>query len=313
MTNVGRSVSRSICDVDGHRLGTAPVVPGVLSYASKVRKPKATAPAQAMPNRAVTNRVFVRRGCKENDLRRAPICSREYSTSRQKWVSRRKMARFSSLQRLEFTNGRKKESLASELLKVISGGQTGVDRGALDAALALEVECGGWCPAARLAEDGTIPKRYPVTELANAGYAERTARNVADSDGTLVISKGEPIGGTRETVDRCIEMAKPYLIIDCASMSFEETIEAATEFVKGLSFRVPQTAPVQLGPRNLSSVRKRTGQLRGPSHSLGLTILLNVAGPRASQWPEGHQTALQILSGVLRLLSGQNDASEYSS
>jgi len=101
------------------------------------------------------------------------------------------MTRF-FLQCLEFTHGRKKESLASKLLKVISGGQTGVDRGTLDAALAFEVECGGWCPAGRLAEDGTIPKRYPVMELANAGYAERTARNVADADGSLIISKGEP-------------------------------------------------------------------------------------------------------------------------
>ena len=69
MTNVGRSVSRPICDVDGHWPGTAPIVPGVLSYASKVRKPKEMATVQATPNRAVTNKVFVRRGCKENDLR----------------------------------------------------------------------------------------------------------------------------------------------------------------------------------------------------------------------------------------------------
>src|SRR5205823_11753498 len=80
MTNVGRSVTRSICDVDGHWRGHAPAVPGVLSYASKVRKTKATATVQARPNRAVTNSVFVRRGCKENDLRRGLTCSREYST-----------------------------------------------------------------------------------------------------------------------------------------------------------------------------------------------------------------------------------------
>jgi hypothetical protein len=72
MTNVGLFLSRSICDVAGHRLGTAPIVPGVLSYASKVRKPKAMATVQVMPNRTVANRVFVRRGCKENDLRRGP-------------------------------------------------------------------------------------------------------------------------------------------------------------------------------------------------------------------------------------------------
>jgi hypothetical protein len=190
----------------------------------------------------------------------------------------------------------KKKTLTTKLLKVISGGQTGVDRGALDAALALQVECGGWCPAERLAEDGTIPKRYPMMELANAGYAERTARNVADSDGTLVISNGVPLGGTRETVDLCIEMEKPHLIIDCAKRSVEEMIEAATEFVRALSFRVAQPT------RNLSSVGKRNDQLKGPSHLLGMRIVLNVAGPRASQWPEGHKTAQRIVSGILRRL-----------
>jgi hypothetical protein len=207
--------------------------------------------------------------------------------------------------RLEFTNSRKKERLASELLKVISGGQTGVDRGALDAALAFEVECGGWCPAGRLAEDGEIPKHYPVVELANAGYAERTAWNVADSDGTLIISNGEPLGGTRETVDRCIEMRKPHLIIDCASMSVEETIEAATEFVKSLS----SPAPKAFGAGDPSVVQVISEHSRGSSVRAGLALsarlgmtVLNVAGPRASQWPEGYKTARQIVSGVLRRL-----------
>jgi Circularly permutated YpsA SLOG family len=212
---------------------------------------------------------------------------------------------------LKFTNGRKKESLASKLLKVISGGQTGVDRGALDAALALEVECGGWCPAGRLAEDGRIPKRYPVMELPNSGYAERTARNVADSDGTLIILKGEPIGGTRETVDRCIETGKSFLVIDCARLSIRESIEAATDFVKGL--------PSRADARDLSVGQAISEQSRGSSVRAGLALsarlgmtVVNVAGPRASQWPEGHETARQIVSGVLWLLSGQNDAIEYS-
>jgi Circularly permutated YpsA SLOG family len=175
-----------------------------------------------------------------------------------------------------------KQDLRRGILKIISGGQTGVDRGALDAALAFEVECGGWCPAERLAEDGTIPEHYPVVELANAGYAARTARNVADSDATLIISNGEPIGGTRETVDRCIEMRKPYLLIDSEVVDIGKAIGLALAFISRLSFRA------------------------------AMTIVLNVAGPRASQWPEGHKTALQIVSGVLRVLSGQNDASEYS-
>ena len=146
-----------------------------------------------------------------------------------------------------------------------------------------------------MAEDGTIPEHYPVVELADAGYAERTARNVADSDGTLVISKGEPIGGTRETVERCIEMGKPHLIIDCASMSLEQAIEAATEFVKSLSSRADATDLV-VGQAVSEHSRVRAGLAL--SARLGMTVV-NVAGPRASQWPEGHETARQIVSCIL--------------
>jgi putative molybdenum carrier protein len=191
-----------------------------------------------------------------------------------------------------------------EFLKIISGGQTGVDRGALDAALALQVECGGWCPAGRLAEDGTIPKRYPVVELPDARYAERTARNVDDSDGTLIISNGEPIGGTRETIDRCVEMDKPHLVIDCERVQIDEAIELALGFIRHLSSRAHA--------RDLASVRTRPGLRRDPSPSLGMTIVLNVAGPRASQWPEGHKIAEQIVSTVLHRFSGHEGSYEYS-
>jgi len=71
---------------------------------------------------------------------------------------------------------------------VVSGGQTGVDRGALDAALDLGFPCGGWCPEGRQAEEGVIPARYPLNELIGGGYEERTQKNVEDSDGTLVIT-----------------------------------------------------------------------------------------------------------------------------
>ena len=168
---------------------------------------------------------------------------------------------------------RRNRRCSLELLKIISGGQTGVDRGALDAALDLGVECGGWCPAGRLAEDGIIPERYPVIELEDGGYADRTAQNVADSDATLIISNGEPIGGTRETMERCIEKGKPYLIINCREVS---TAEA-----KGKTLKFLQSQHIRR---------------------------LNVAGPRASQWPEGHALTYQIISAILRRISGQKDA-----
>ena len=159
------------------------------------------------------------------------------------------------------------------MLKIISGGQTGVDRGALDAALDLGVECGGWCPAGRMAEDGIIPERYPVIELEDGGYAERTARNVVDSDGTLIISNDEPMGGTRETIERCIEKRKPYLIINCREMSTAEAKGKTLKFLQNRHIRC-----------------------------------LNVAGPRASQWAEGHALTYQIMSAILRRISGQKDA-----
>jgi hypothetical protein len=184
------------------------------------------------------------------------------------------------------------------LLRIVSGGQTGVDRGALDVALDLGVECGGWCPAGRLAEDGMIPERYPVVELTDGGYAERTAQNVADSDGTLIISNGEPIGGTRETVERCVEMQKPYLVIDCKVVPIDQAIDLAVGFVSHLSSRAI--------PMELTNVRTRLTAEKAPGRRCNLR--LNVAGPRASQWPEGHAVTYQIISAILRRISGQNDA-----
>ena len=74
-------------------------------------------------------------------------------------------------------------------VEIVSGGQTGVDRAALDVALALGLACGGWCPRGRRAEDGPLPARYPLRETPSASYPERTEWNVRDSDGTLVLHR----------------------------------------------------------------------------------------------------------------------------
>lgn len=98
--------------------------------------------------------------------------------------------------------------------KVISGGQTGADQGALDAALELKHPCGGWCPKGRKSEAGRIPDKYPVQEYKSSDYPARTEANVIDSCGTLIFSYGAPTGGTKLTVKLARKHNKQYFIFD---------------------------------------------------------------------------------------------------
>ena len=110
--------------------------------------------------------------------------------------------------------------------KIVSGGQTGVDRAALDVALELGIPCGGWCPQGRLAEDGPIDERYPLRESPSADYAQRTEWNVRDSDGTLVLMRGTPNGGTAQTIDVAERLGKPYLVLDLETRPRASAIHA---------------------------------------------------------------------------------------
>jgi hypothetical protein len=147
--------------------------------------------------------------------------------------------------------------------KIISGGQTGVDRAALDIALESGIPCGGWCPKGRKAEDGTIDPKYPLKETKSEEYRFRTESNVLEADATLVLTFGKPTGGTAFTIQMAVKHKKPYLLIDLKK---------------------------KINPLFVQEWAK-TRKIR----------TLNVAGPRESKIPGIYETAkeflMQIISG----------------
>jgi hypothetical protein len=148
----------------------------------------------------------------------------------------------------------------SQMLKIISGGQTGVDRAALDAALKHGIDCGGWCPSGRLDENGIIPAHYPLQELKDGGFSERTLQNVRDSDGTAIIYSNKLRGGSEQTARFCREENRPHILINGAEFSAERAAEVLGEFVRAQKITT-----------------------------------LNIAGPRQSEWGEGYAFALHAM------------------
>jgi hypothetical protein len=152
------------------------------------------------------------------------------------------------------------------LVKIVSGVQTGVDRGALDAALVAGFPCGGWCLSDRGAEDGEIPERHPLTPLSDpsaAGrsggarqvaeqYRARTLKNVQDSDGTVILYSGTLSGGTLLTQKLCMREKKPVIAPDAQAMTKLRAADSVAKFIE--------------------------------EHGISV---LNVAGPRLSGWPVG--------------------------
>jgi len=131
------------------------------------------------------------------------------------------------------------------LERIISGGQTGADRGALDAALARGFPGGGWCPPDRRAEDGEIPARYPVEPMASGGYRRRTIQNLKDADGTVIFYREEIAGGTELTLAQCIRHRRPYRLIDLAEVAPERAAAILGRFVERHQVAVLNVA----GPR----------------------------------------------------------------
>jgi hypothetical protein len=133
------------------------------------------------------------------------------------------------------------------LERIVSGGQTGVDRAALDAAICLGVPHGGWCPLGRLAEDGPIPGHYRLRETESAEYPARTEMNVIDSDGTLILYRGRLFGGTELTRRLALKHGKPHFAVD---LDAKPAARAATlDWLARARIRVLNVA----GPRESSS------------------------------------------------------------
>jgi hypothetical protein len=128
------------------------------------------------------------------------------------------------------------------LARIVSGGQTGVDRAALDVALELGLPCGSWCPRGRRAEDGANAERHPLTETPWWGYPQRTEWNVRDSDGTLILTRGRPDRGTRLTE----RLGKPCLVVDLASAA---DVEDVRQWALSHQIRILNAA----GPRESSA------------------------------------------------------------
>ena len=152
------------------------------------------------------------------------------------------------------------------LLKIVSGGETGVDRAALDAALAAGFPCGGWVTWDRMAEDGRIPDEYPLMPLPDGGYRQRTRLNVVDSDGTAIVFYETLKGGTRLTRNLCALLKRPHVLIDARQI---------TE---------PAAAAMLIG----QFIEEH-----------GIQVL-NVAGPRLSGWKEGYAFTLPAVEEVIR-------------
>lgn len=109
------------------------------------------------------------------------------------------------------------------LQRVVSGGQTGVDRAALDFAIANNISHGGWCPKGRLAVDGVLPPIYLLRETESDGYRQRTKLNVQDSDATLIINMGELDGGSSQTRKFAESLRKPCLIVQLDGTSISDS------------------------------------------------------------------------------------------
>lgn len=117
-------------------------------------------------------------------------------------------------------------------MKIISGGQTGADRAALDAAIKLDIPHGGWLPRGRKAEDGPVSANYNLRELDSERYRDRTQQNIIDSQGTLIVAYGPLTGGSALTESLAIRHDRPCLVIDLELVSLAEAVDAVEKWLR---------------------------------------------------------------------------------
>ena len=152
-----------------------------------------------------------------------------------------------------------------QVREIWSGAQTGVDRAALDIGRELGLITGGWVPQGRLAEDGTIPEHYAgLRETETPDFAERTTRNVEDSDATLILYRHRLTGGTAFTKLEAVRLGRPHLAVNLTELDPVEAVTVIREWLDPIP-----------GSR------------------------LNVAGPRGSTDPDIHALAQALLREVL--------------
>ena len=150
--------------------------------------------------------------------------------------------------------------------RIVSGGQTGVDRAALDVAIKLGIAHGGWIPQGRLTENGPLPQKYHLKETSSSRYSVRTEKNVIDTDGTLILSHGELTGGTEYTREMAIRHLRPWLHIDLVQTAAFHAATAINHWIQEKTIEI-----------------------------------LNVAGARASEDPAIYTDTLNILESVYYL------------
>ena len=166
------------------------------------------------------------------------------------------------------------------LTKLISGGQTGADRGGLDAAIHCQWPHGGWCPRGRHAEDGIIPSKYHLNEMATPEYLPRTKANVFDADATVIFTYGPPTGGSLQTISYAHHLKKPYHEIDLRCTTPKQAVSDIMMWLAGDEELNDYHEYVVCPPP--------------------LTCILNVAGSRESQAPGIQEAVFHLMVEVLR-------------